>query len=75
MGNTLKFFLNAIKAIVLSPFYVLYFALHLTVSLFNHIIGEVKVLFTGFKYGSKQENKYNQELKKIIREINNGGVE
>lgn len=74
MGNTLKFFLNAIKAIVFSPFYVLYFVLFLIISLLNHIIGELKVLFTGFKYGNKQENKYNQELKKNIKEMNNGGV-
>lgn len=73
MGNTLKFFLNAIKAIVFSPFYLLYFFAFFSISLFNHLIGEIKVIFTGFKYGSKNENKYNNELKTIVRRINSGG--
>lgn len=73
MGNTLKFFLNAIKAIVFSPFYLVCYLLFLIVSLFNHLIGEIKVIFTGFKYGSKNENKYHNELKTIVKKINSGG--
>jgi len=74
MGNTLKFFLNAFKAIIFSPFYILYFVVFLFISLINHFIGEVKVLISGFKYGSKNENKYTKELRKIIKNANDGGV-
>ena len=70
MSGILKFFLNAIKAILFSPFYIVYFCIYLIISLFNHLIGEVKVLFTGFKYGSNEENKYNKHIKNLI---NKGG--
>lgn len=70
MSGILKFFLNAIKAILLSPFYIVYFCLYLIVSFFIHVVGEVKVLFSGFKYGSKEENKYTKQVKNLM---NKGG--
>lgn len=70
MSGILKFFLNALKAILLSPFYLIYFCLYLIISLFNHFLGEIKVLFTGFKYGNKDENKYSKQVKNLI---NKGG--
>ena len=70
MSGILKFFLNAIKAILLSPFYIVYFCLYLIISAFNHLLGELKILFTGFKYGNKDENKYNKQVRKLI---NKGG--
>ena len=69
MSGILKF-LNAIKAILLSPFYIVYFCLYLIVSFFIHVVGEVKVLFSGFKYGSKEENKYTKQVKNLM---NKGG--
>ena len=70
MSGILKFFLNAIKAILLSPFYIVYFCLYLIVSFFIHVVGEVKVLFSGFNYGSKEENKYTKQVKNLM---NKGG--
>ena len=70
MSGILKFFLNALKAILLSPFYLIYFRIYLIIGAFNHIIGEFKVLFTGFKYGNKDENKYSKQVKNLM---NKGG--
>lgn len=72
MDGTLKFFLNAFKAILLSPFYLAAFAAFLLYSLITHLVGEIKVLFTGFKYGTKNENKYTKELNYKIK-LQNGG--
>lgn len=72
MNNLFNFFLNAIKAILLSPFYILYFVVVLLIGLFNHLIGEVRILLSGFKYGTDKENKYTQQLKQI-KESRNGG--
>ena len=62
MNNLFNFFLNAIKAILLSPFYILYFVVVLLIGLFNHLIGEVRILLSGFKYATDKENKYNKKL-------------
>lgn len=67
MGGILKFFLNAIKAIFIGPFYVVYFCVYLILSVLNHLSGELKVLFTGFRYGSKAENKYVKKSQYIIK--------
>ena len=67
MEGILRFFLNAFKAILLSPFYIVYFVIVLLIGLFNHIIGEIRVLFSDFKYGSKNENKYRKMVEKKIR--------
>lgn len=67
MEGILRFFLNAFKAILLSPFYIVYFVIVLLIGLFNHIIGEIRVLLSGFKYGSKNENKYRKMVEKKIR--------
>lgn len=72
MNSMFTFFLNALKAIIFSPFYLLYFLFVLLIGLFNHIIGEVKVLFSGFKYGSEKENKYTKKLKQEIQNRNGG---
>ena len=73
MNNLFNFFLNAIKAILLSPFYVLCFVVALIVGLFNHLIGEVRILFSGFKYGTDKENKYKAKLKQHLESRNGGG--
>ena len=66
MENVLKFFLNALKAIIFSPFYVVYFIVVLLIGFINYLVGEIKVVFTGFKYASKQENKYTKALRKVL---------
>lgn len=73
MGKALKFFLNAFKAIFLSPFYLIYFAIYLIATLINFLVGEVRVLISGFRYGSDLENKYQRVLKKRKQALNNGG--
>lgn len=65
MSKILTFFLNALKAIFLSPFYLIYFILYLLYTLFAHLFGEICVLFSGFKFGNKKYNKYEQELNKL----------
>ena len=70
MSGILKFFLNAIKAILLSPFYIVYFCFYLIISVINHFIGEIRVLLSGFKYGHKDENKYTKQVKNLM---NKGG--
>lgn len=72
MEGILRFFLNAIKAILFSPFYIAYFIIVLLIGLINYLVGEVKVIFTGFKYGSKKENKYKKALDKKLKA--QGGV-
>lgn len=67
MGGILKFFLNAIKAIFIGPFYVIYFCFYLILAVLNHFAGELKVLFTGFHYGSKNHNKYTQKVQYNIK--------
>ena len=67
MSGILQFFLNAFKAIIFGPFYVLYFCLHLIVAIINHILGEFKVLFTGFKYANKDSNKYSKKVNYLMR--------
>ena len=67
MGGILKFFLNAIKAIFVGPFYVLYFCIYFVLALLNHLFGELKVLFSGFHYGSKNSNKYTKKIQYIIK--------
>lgn len=74
MGAALKFFLNALKALFLSPFYIVYFLVFLVYGFFNHLIGEVRVIISGFKYASDKENKYQNKLKKKTTSANNGGV-
>lgn len=64
IGSVLKFFLNALKALFLSPFYVGYFLVFLVYSLFNFIFGSIAWLASGFSYGSVKENKYVEELNK-----------
>ena len=70
MSGILTFFLNALKAILLGPFYILYFCIYLIVCLINHIFGELKVLFTGFKYATKKSNKYTKQVSELM---NKGG--
>ena len=72
MNNLFNFFLNAIKAILFSPFYILYFVVVLLIGLFNHLIGEVRILLSGFKYATDKENKYTKKLQQI-KESRNGG--
>ena len=67
MSGIFQFFLNALKAIFLGPFYIVYFIFYFVGSLINHLLGELKVLFTGFKYGHKEENKYTKKLKIMIK--------
>ena len=67
MSGIFQFFLNALKAIFIGPFYVVYFAIYLIGSVINHILGEIKILFTGFRYGHKDENKYSKRLKYLIK--------
>ncbi|MCI5744678.1 MAG: hypothetical protein MR270_00095 [Erysipelotrichaceae bacterium] len=71
MGNVLKFFLNAVKAIVLSPFYIVYFALYFIYAILNYLIGEIRLVFSGFRYGDKKENKYLKKVEKIINSSTN----
>ena len=73
MGGILKFFLNALKAIFLGPFYVAYFILFFVYGIINHFIGEIKVIFTGFRYGTKSENKYTRRLIFKVNEMKKGG--
>lgn len=72
MNGIFKFFLNALKAIFLSPFYVIYFTAFLLLTIFNYLFGEIRFIFSGFNYGSRKENKYNKKLESIRQ--NNGGV-
>ena len=72
MEGILKFFLNAFKAILLSPFYLVYFIFVLIIGLLNHLVGELRVLLSGFRYASKKENKYKRRLDKKIKA--QGGV-
>lgn len=67
MSGILKFFLNALKAIFIGPFYLVYFCIYLALSALNHMAGELKVLFTGFHYGSKANNKYTKKVQYIIK--------
>lgn len=67
MSGILKFFLNAIKAIFLGPFYIAYFCIYVVISAINHVFGEFKVLLTGFKYGQKNNNKYTKNVNRLIR--------
>lgn len=62
MSKILTFFLNALKAIFLSPFYIVYFLIYLLYTILFHFIGEIRILISGFKYGSKKDNKYEKEL-------------
>lgn len=73
MEKIFTFFVNAVKAIIFSPFYLLYLAIYLVISLFNHVFGEIKVLFTGFKYGSKKENKYHRTVVEKFEAIKKAG--
>ena len=78
MGNVLKFFLNALKAIFFSPFYICYFLIFFIIGIFNHIIGELRVLISGFRFASEKENKYSKKLlakKRQIAAMKNGGDE
>ena len=68
MEGILKFFLNAFKAIIFSPFYIIYFVFAFLVGLINYLWGEIRVVFSGFRYGSKNENKYTIALRKISNE-------
>lgn len=72
MGGVFKFFLNALKAIFLSPFYLIYFIAFLLFTIFNYIFGELRFLFFGFRYGTRSENKYIKKLANIKQGI--GGV-
>ena len=72
MRAIFKFVLNALKAIFLSPFYIIYFLAFLLLTLFNYIVGEILFICSGFNYGSRKENKYNRKLEGIKQ--NNGGV-
>ncbi|MDY2889261.1 MAG: hypothetical protein SOU19_06795 [Candidatus Caccosoma sp.] len=72
MGGVFKFFLNALKAIFLSPFYLVYFIAFLLLTIFNYLIGELRFIFSGFRYGTRKENKYIVKLEKIKQA--NGGV-
>lgn len=74
MDGAFKFFLNAIKTIIFGPLYIIYFCFVLIVGLFNHFYGETRILLSGFKYCTKQENKYTTELEKKIKAINQGGT-
>ena len=67
MSGILKFFLNAIKAILLGPFYIAYFCIYVVISAINHAFGELKVLLTGFKYAQKNNNKYTKQVNKLLR--------
>ncbi len=73
MEGAFKFFINALKAILFSPFYILYFLFYFVIALINHLWGELMVLLTGFTYGSKKENKYRKKLQKKMISVNNGG--
>ena len=64
ISAVLRFFLNAIKALFLSPFYILYFVVFLIYSLLNFIFGGIVWIISGFSYGSVKENKYVEELNK-----------
>lgn len=70
MNQAFSFFLNAIKTILLSPFYLIYFVLTFLIGAINYVFGEVFFLLSGFKYGKKSENKYN---KKLNEKLNKGG--
>lgn len=74
MDGVFKFFINALKAIILSPFYIVCFCFALIHGLLNHFIGETRVLFSGFKFASKQENSYTKQLGLKLKKINQGGV-
>jgi len=71
IDGILRFFLNALKAILLSPFYLAFFAIYLVVNVFVFIFGTLKTIFTGFKYGTKKENKYEKKLREVARSYNN----
>ena len=73
MDGVFKFFINAIKAIIFSPIYIIYFCFVLIIGLFNHVFGEFRILFSGFKYCTKQENKYTTALENKMKLINQGG--
>ena len=72
MSGIFKFVLNALKAIFLSPFYIIYFLAFLLLTILNYILGEIRFIFSGFNYGSRKENKYNRKLESMKQ--NNGGV-
>ena len=73
MEKALKFFLKAFKAIIFSPFYIIYFALYLVINIVNYLIGEVRVIISGFRFGSDNENKYRRKIKRIVQSVQNGG--
>lgn len=58
ISAVLKFFINAIKALFLSPFYLAYFVIFLVYSLLNFLFGLIKWAISGFSYGGQKENKY-----------------
>lgn len=72
MDGILKFFVNAIKAILLSPIYIICFCAALIGGFINHLICEVRVLFSGFKFSTEKENKYTNKLE---NKLNQGGSE
>ena len=64
MSGVLKFFLNAIKAILLSPFYLVIFALYLINGFISFLFNEIIFVLSGFRFASKKENKYQKQVQK-----------
>ena len=74
MESIFKFFMNAIKAIIFSPLYIIIFIATLIHGMLNHFICEIRVLFSGFKFASKNENIYTKLLEEKLKKINQGGI-
>ena len=68
MEKALKFFLKAFKAIIFSPFYIIYFALYLVINIVNYLIGEVRVIISGFRFGSDNEINIAAKLKELYNQ-------
>lgn len=65
MGEIFKFIKNAVKAILLSPYYLLVFVLFIICTIFNYLIGEIRSffgIFTANGFSHLDDNEYNQIL-------------
>lgn len=66
MGELFKFFKNAVKALLLSPYYIVMFAFILLKTLLLYVYGEFMALkhaFKKFKYDKKEDYIYERRLK------------
>lgn len=67
MMELFKFFKNALKAIFLSPYYILFYIISLIATIYMYIYGEITsiiLFFGGSGYHQEKFNEYDKKLKK-----------